>query len=456
MSRGSILVITLVFTSVFLVIFIGLAGLTSRHFHQGALQFQEDAALHLAEAGLHYGRWRLSHDSENFEAESKTISDQFAGETGSFDVSFEPPSSGSTVVAITSTGRTSSPASPDVTLRVRYGIPSFAQFSALFNSDYWFGDSDVLSGPSHSNGGIRMDGLSNSVVSSALETYICQPYHNCNYVEKPGVWGTGQDQDLWEWPVPPVNFNAISTDLLDMQLIAEASATYYDRSNAFGYHLIFHDTNTYSIYTVTSLGPPIYSWAPPEKKFTYTSVDIGTEVLLETKSVPAGGIIYVEDTVWVEGDIRDRVTVAAGVFPDQPSTNADVIINGDLSYGGVHDGSRVLGVIAQRHLLLPWSAAEDVLDMDGAYIAKSGSFGRRYYPNCCGAQAHRLKSKLNIFGMIGLNQLSVDTTYVNGSGTVISGYRETERVYDPNLLYNPPPYFPTTGEYEFLSWERVN
>lgn len=455
MSRGGILIMTLVFTGVFLVIFIGLTGLTSRHFHQGTLQFQEDAALHMAEAGLHYARWRLSHDSENLETESKAMEDQFAGQVGSFDISFGPPAPGSTVVTITSVGRTSSPASPNITLRARYGIPSFAQHSALFNSDYWFGDTDVLSGPAHSNGGIRMDGLSNSVVSSAAETYICQPQHSCNYEEKPGVWGIGQDQDLWEWPVAPVNFNGLTNDLLDMRLLAQASETYYDRANAFGYHLIFNDTNTYSIYRVTSLGPAILSWAPPEKKYTYTSVDIGTEVLVETKDVPSDGVIYIEDTVWIEGDIRDRVTVAAGVFPDQPSTNADVIINGDITYGGLRDGSRVLGVIAQRHILLPWSAAEDVLDMDGAFIAKSGSFGRRHYPNCCGAQAHRLKSKLNIFGMIGLNQLSVDTTWVNSGGTVTSGYQETERAYDPNLLYNPPPHFPTTGEYEFLSWERV-
>jgi len=27
--------------------------------------------------------------------------------------------------------------------------------------------------------------------------------------------------------------------------------------------------------------------------------------------------------------------------------------------------------------------------------------------------------------------------------------------YDSKLTYNPPPYFPTAGEYQFLGWEEL-
>lgn len=203
---------------------------------------------------------------------------------------------------------------------------------------------------------------------------------------------------------------------------------------------------------MTSLGSPVWSWTQ-ETDWQFTSHDVGGQELLEVKAVPSGGAIYTEDTVWIKGDIRDRLTVAAGVFPDSPATNVDVVINGDVSYGGVRDGTRVLGVIAQRHVLIPWSGAEDALELEGAYIAQKGRFGRRYYPDCCGAQAHRLKASLTRYGMIASNLVPV-TAWVSG-GSVVSGYQAGTAVYDPHLLYGPPSYFPTTGDYRFISWEEV-
>jgi len=47
------------------------------------------------------------------------------------------------------------------------------------------------------------------------------------------------------------------------------------------------------------------------------------------------------------------------------------------------------------------------------------------------------------------------TSWVNGSNQVISGYQSVDLSYDPNFLYGPPPYFPTNGEYQFISWEEL-
>lgn len=441
---------TLVFVTMFLVMFTGLVGVVSRSYRQAVVQSHDEIALQVAEAGLSFGRWRLAHDAEDLAAETRVVRDQFAGDLGSFAVTFVPQP-GSSVVEISSQGQAASLAERTVTLRARYGIPSLARYAFLTNEDVWYGGE--IHGPAHANGGIRMDGQSDSQMTSAKETYICQPYHGCNYVTKPGIWGSGGLAELWEFPVAPVDYNAVTLDLLTMKEQARETNTYLGPSGGFGYELEFNDDNTYAIYRVTARGPNVWSWFA-ETGWQNTSHDVGRRSLLGRQAVPSGGVIYSEDTLWISGDIRDRVTVAAGVFPDTPSTNVDIIINGDLSYGGVKDGTRVLGAIAQRHVLIPWSGADDELEINGAFIAQKGRFGRRYYRNCCGTQAHALKTQITRYGMVASNLVPV-TAWVDGSGRVVSGYRRGNSAYDPRLAYQPPPYFPVAGQYEFISWEEV-
>jgi hypothetical protein len=449
-NRGSILVMTLVFVVMFLVVFTGLVGVVSRTYQQAVIQSHDALAFQVAEAGLNFGRWRLAHDEDDLSAETREVSDQFAGVLGSYDVTFSQQP-GSTVVVITSIGHTASLPAREVTLRARYGAPSLARYVLLLNGDVWYGGE--ISGAVHANGGIRMDGESDSLMTSAQETYICQPYHGCSYEEKPGVWGSGEIKELWEFPVQSIDYAALTVDLLSMKTQAQSSNTYYASSGVFGYNVVFNNDNTYSIYRVTSRGPSVWSWFS-ETGWQFTSHDIGTQSLVETRAVPAGGVIYTEDRLWVSGEIQDRVTVAAGVFPDTPATNVDIILNGDISYGDVKDGTRVFGAVAQRHILIPWSGAEDVLELDGAFVAQKGRFGRRYYQNCCGTQAHAVKSRMERYGMIASNLVPV-TAWVNGGGNVVSGYEEGETTYDPNLLFLPPPYFPISGQPEFISWEQV-
>lgn len=453
-GRGSVLIMTLVFVAMFVAIFLALSGLVNRTYHQSVLQSHDELAFQIAEAGLNYARWRLAHASTDFSQETRDVTDQFAGVLGRYALTFETPLAGSSTVLITSAGTTQALPERTVQLRARYALPSLARYSYVTNSDVYF--AAEMHGPLHANGGIRMDGQSDSVVASAQETYTCQPIHGCNPAQsKPGIWGTGEEKALWQYPVPPVDYASLTLDLAAMKTAAQASNTYYPASGVFGYQLVFNANNTYSIYRVTQKAPAVYSCEYNSNNNWSCgsfSHDVQAQALVETKAVPAGGVLYIEDQAWVRGDIRDRVTVAAGRFPDNPATNVDVIVNGSISYGGVKDGTRAFGVIAQRHILIPWSGAQDTLFMDGAYLAQKGKFGRRYY-NCCGAGAHRLKTRIEIYGMIGSSQVP-GTTWTSG-GVVVSGYQQKVQYYDPNLRYDPPPYFPTTGQYEFISWEQL-
>lgn len=444
-SKGSILIMMLVMVVMFAVMFVALSGLVTRQYHESVLQIHDELAFQVAESGLNYGRWRLAHNSTDFTTETNDVTDQFANTAGSYTVTFTPQV-GSTQVTITSVGNTSETPARAITLKARYGIPSLAKYATITNSDVWYGG--TVKGPIHGNGGIRMDATSDSTVASAKATYVCQPYHGCNNEVKPGVWGVGQDKNLWQFPVAPVDYNALSQDLLAIKNVAQTAGTYYGPSGVFGYHVVFNANNTYSVYKVTRKKTNISSYTQ-ETGWESSSFDIDRETLLETKAVPDNKALYFEDTLWVNGTITSHITVAAGVFPDTTATNTDIIINGSITYNGVKDGTRVFGAVAQRNVLIPYYAAPDTLQMDGAYIAQKGKFGRHYYSS--GTQ--NVRTALNQYGMIASNTVPV-TAWVNSSGQVTSGYRGGEVAYDPNLLYGPPPYFPTSGSYEFISWEQ--
>ena len=294
-----------------------------------------------------------------------------------------------------------------------------------------------------------MDGQSDSIMTSAKATYICQSTQGCSgNPTKPGVWGSGGNAALWQYPVPAVDYAGLTSDLLSMKTAAQSAGTYFGSSGGYGYHIVFNSNNTYSLYKVTSKKSNIYSYFP-DTGWQNSSYDIKNQTLLTSATVPSGGILFFEDTLWVEGAVTSRITIAAGKFPENPSTYTDIIINGSVTYNGVKDGSRVIGAIAQGNILIPYSNAANNLELDGAYVAQHGRFGRRYY----NSGSYILRNNITTYGMVASNLVPV-TTWVNGSGSVIGGYQNGSSSYDPHLLYGPPPYFPTTGEYQFLSWEQ--
>lgn len=448
-QSGSTLTMTLVFLVMFTVIFVSLAGLVSRTYHQSLLQAQDETAFQVAEAGLNFARWRLAHNPEDFSAVSRELADQFGGALGTYDVTFVQPIAGNTIVYITSVGQTVSQPSRRVTLSARYGQPSLARYASITNGDVWYGG--AINGAAHSNGGIRMDGQSNSLMTSSKATYPCQPVHGCSspWQTKPGIWGGGTKSELWEFPVAPIDYNALTIDLLSMKEAAIAADTYYGPTNRPGYQIVFNANNTYTISEVRTKGPNVESCMySPTWKCEKSSYDVNQLTAIETRPVPANGVIFVEDTLWVKGDIRSRITVAAGAFPDQTATNVDIITNGSITYGGVHDGTRAFAAVAQRHILLPWSSVPDAMVLEGAFVAQKGSFHRRYYSH----NPHRLKTSLTRYGMVASNGVPA-TAWVN-NGAVVSGFQQGSSTWDSHMLYGPPPYFPTSGQYEFISWEE--
>jgi hypothetical protein len=129
-------------------------------------------------------------------------------------------------------------------------------------------------------------------------------------------------------------------------------------------------------------------------------------------------------------------------------------VNQDLRYTN-YNGSDTIALIAQNDFNVGWQSS-DTLRIDAAIIAQNGRVGRYYYhPSSLQSQSNHCepydtRQKITLYGMI-MSDQRYGFGYTDGSG-----YMEREIIFDPNLLYNPPPSFPlTTDQYDLISWDEV-
>ena len=465
-NHGTMLVMVLVFTGLFTVVAVGLAGMIASQHKLVLKKITWHKSLAAAEAGINYYRWHLAHAPGDYQDGTggpgpyiHDYKDNLGNTTGQFSLNIAAPPQCSETVIIESTGLMNEDPNVERTIKVKYGRPSLAAFAFLTNSNVWFGDDETLHGPLHSNGGIRMDGYNDGVTESARETYICGLEHNCSDEIKPGIWGTGEEQTLWDFPVSNIDFDEVTTDLATLRTTAkntQCSSTEdcYWGPAGLGYHLRFLNDGTFNLYRVTRLYSTV--WQYDGSSWIRDSLDFNRENFLGNYDIPADcGIIFIEDDLWIDGEVNGHVTVVVAELPDD-GTNPRVIINGDLVYTS-KDGSNSLGIISQSDIYVPLYAAKNDLQINAALMAQKGHVFRNYYYNRYlpwNARQYNLRKSLNLYGVIITNTVWT-WSWVNSSKNTISGYRNTETIYDPNLIYNPPPGFPTTGEYQILQWEET-
>lgn len=449
-QTGTILFTTLILGGLAAFLIGGMVQLGVNEYRAGKTKAAKELALEIAEAGVEYYKWHLAHDPTDFQDGTggpgpyeHGYTDKNGTLVGRFSLDIVPPPPGSTVVRIVSTGRSIIEPSVRRTVAARVGFPALTDYSFLTNGDIWIGDTEVVHGKMHANGGIRFDGLDDAPIMSARATYICRPHHGCGNQERPGVWGGGGPTSFWQFPVPAVDFNGITVDLANLKTLAQTSGMYLGSSGTNGYYLHFNANNTVDVNRVTALRPSVVGWDVGGVR-RVESNDIRTAVLIETRAVPASGAIFVEDRVWVDGTVSGHVTVGSGRFPDNPATRTNVIINGNIIYTA-KDGSAALGLIAQQHVLIP-RYSPNQLEIDAAVLAQNGSAQRYYYPG-------NILDRLVVYGSIISNGVWT-WSWVSGGGAVVSGYRNTDTTYDANLTYGPPPGFPVGNSYQSISWDE--
>lgn len=461
-SKGIITPALLVITGAFMVVIYGLILVLTTQLDFSHRQVAGEQALGIAEAGVNYYRWHLAHDPIDFQDGTgqpgpyiHTYTDPEGQEIGSYSLEITPPSNGSSIVTIKSTGWTNQFPNVKRTITAQYGKSSFARYAFLLNASSWYGTGSVTNGEIHSNNGIRMDGTNNGIVSSARTTYMCGSETGCQPpTQRPGVWGSGGSQALWRYPVPSIDFDAVSFDFTQMRSAAQSSGLYLPSGNWRGYHLLFQSNGQVIVRRVTATSnvqgyrvPGEGLGAEGQGGCRNRAMNISAEQNVGTYNLADRPIIFSEEDLWIEGTVRGRVTVVSASFPTA-SGNNNIWIRNNIQYTNM-DGSDSLGVIAQNDVLL----ARDLPNqfrMDGAYMAQKGQVIRFGFLNNCGDHSNSIRQKLTLNGAI----ISYNKSYWNYNTPLESGFIERELNYDTHLLYAPPPYFPVAGEYEFISWKE--
>ncbi len=480
---GSMLVLVLVATGLFLVLVLGAITVGVLQQKLNLRKVARAQALHIAEAGVNYYRWVLYHEHEEYCNNEPCIGPPNYGPygpyaytdsagkgiTGYYELYITPPELyGSTIVKIRSVGWVADYPNIKREVEVKCGIPSWSNYSTLCDSNIRFGEGTETWGPIHSNGGIRFDGVAHNVITSQLLDYN-DPDHSGpdeygvhTHVYATGIYDPNEVSDGSNppnppdysgdpnnpflagrsFPVTPISFNLLDNYSTTTRAKAAENGIILPHTSGEGYHITISpvpgvQNDTLTIRVVNSITPTCFSnWAWQET-FRITS-----ETNYMTTTTPPNGLVYVEDNLWVDGQLDgDRITMLA--FYDN---NTNIIINNDITYTH-YDGTEALGLIAENDVSVGLYS-EDDLRIDAALIAKNGRVGRNHYNwwNCDSTYWDR--DTITVYGAIATKQ-RYGFAWTDGSG-----YDNRNLIYDNNLMFAPPPHYPTTGEYTFISWRE--
>jgi len=463
-ERGLTVLLVLVFAGVF---GLSVMALTSFIFSQaklGASKEVREQALSIADAGLNYYHWFLAHNPTDLQdgtgEDGPYVHDYNDPETGEKIGTFSLEVSGNMAcgqlqsVDVTSTGTVTKDTRFARTIEARHGAPSVSEYAYIIGASVWAGSGREITGPYHSNGGIRMDGTNNSIVTSAVSTW--DDSFDCEASgSSPGVCGDGSGSALWQYPVSEISFDDMATNLSSMKTQAQSNGiylapystteiTYYGYVTApNGYHLIFNADGTVDIYQVTET-----SWTQGYLSGIGYTLDFHTitaETFIERRTIPTDcPMIFVEDKLWVEGTVKGKVTVVAADLVNA-GYDPSVILSGDINYavGGGTDG---ITVISEFGIYIPPNSSDN-MSLKGIFVAQGDRFGRPYYQG-------NIKTQLTMQGAI-ISRQRVGTAWIS-NGTTVSGYTNRDNSYDRLQVTNPPPFTPShTPIPQYVLWQEL-
>lgn len=457
--KGNVTPAILVISASFIIVIYAILVLLATQLDFSNRDLATQKALHVAESGIDYYRWHLNSDPTDYQDGTgedgqylHNLLDSEGNNIGSYILEITPPEDNSTRVTVKSTGYSNNNSNLSRTVTAVFGRQPLTAFAFLHNSNIWFGQEITINGPIFTNGGIRMDGTNTSTVQTTVATYTCGVETGCSSpTEKPGIWGNGGPQELWEFPIPMIDFDNINADFNDLKTEAQSDGLYLGPSGKSGYHIIFNSDSTFTVNQVTNAqATKGYSF-----EFGCENVvqDIKVEQLIGTFNVVDVPVIFVEDDVWVDGTLNGETTVAAARFPID-TNNADIIILDNLVYLDKL-GDHKLGLVSQNDVIIGLEVPE-YLEINGALLAQSGRVIRHHYKyfQCSqGNGQHALKNELILYGSI-ISNLSSYWNFSQGPGLPASGFVKTIINFDPNLEESPPGYFPSYGEFQLLDWKE--
>jgi hypothetical protein len=462
-KKGTVIAYALVIIAMTSIILAGIMQFIVSQLKYGYYDESKQASFEVAEAGTFFYRWYLAHQTDGKTAQQintfwktgnplgvstpyeKEYVNPWNGEAiGKYKIIVTPPEVGSTITIVTVQGWTYKYPNNKRTIKVRFRRPSWSEFAVLGNEYQRFGSGTTVNGKLFSNGGIHFDGVATNTISSSVSTYF-DGDSDVNKT-KPGVWtswasehNTDMNSDVFlagkSFPVPIKSFASVSADLKLMHDTSKiAGQGYFYAGSKQGWHIILQG-NTFKVREVKT-----YSTSGSNEN----DISAYQTTTWTTNNIPDNGVIFVENNAWVEGNINGKkLTIAVGNVDGEGNGGNGAIYNlnikNDITYTN-HDGSDVLGLISDNNIEIIENSDTN-LEIDAALLATDGRVGRLNYGGT--------KNSITIYGAIATNQ-RYGFAYTDGTG-----YQIRNLNYDNNLLYFPPPYFPTGTQYLMDLWEEL-
>jgi hypothetical protein len=216
---------------------------------------------------------------------------------------------------------------------------------------------------------------------------------------------------------------------------------YFDNSGL-GRRIILKSDGTYDVCTVDTANAQTHAISKYVKNSGGGTCNSCSGTCLTNYALVDGGVIFIEDTAWVEGTINNKKVTIAAVNLTGEGGLADIYIgtsNNNLRYAS-YNCNNMLGLVAQKDIRVLGSCPDNFI-VDAALLAQTGTVG-------INDNGFSGKSSLTFNGAIA----SFKQPYFQHG---YSGFAVRLYNYDNNLLYCPPPYFPTGTEYSIDLWEEL-
>ncbi len=356
-------------------------------------------ALHMADAGLNAYLYELRRDPSYFVANptiGPTVQDDGVWTVTAVAASVNEP------LQLTATG---SIPSMNVTRTVVASVrfPTYAEYMFLSNADLNIGADAVIDGKIRSNGNVNNSGTVTGKVTAS------------GNVTGSGTFGQGYERNM-----PTIDFSQVTVDMANMKSVATASSAYFNNSGGYGFRVILSGSS-----------------ARVERVTGGTSTGNLTTTLLRTLTVPAAGVLFFDEDVWVQGDYSTMVTIGC---------SRDIYVADNLE-PSQSNRPFTCGLVAQRSVIVPtwYPSMPQVMRLDAAMLAQTGTIYGDY-------RSGVTKSKITITGSMSYNTYGYFALY--SGNTVSAGFRARDYLYDPRLELYPPPYYPMLrdGSLKVSTW----
>ena len=292
---------------------------------------------------------------------------------------------------------------------------SFSRFGyySVVEGNIWWISGDTVWGPMHTQDNLRVAGAPVFMQrSTSLESII---YKTGPSVDKPvfkGGYNTG------------VNIS-LPTDLVPLRTAAASGKKF---------------TGPDSVYILLESNGKLKWKQGVGSAWTEENVT----------SFTPNGVIYADGAnVHVSGILSGRVTICAGGLTGK-GKQGNIYLDGGITYA--HDprsgsSTDLLGLVADNSILIADNAANagKSIDIQASVFCRTGGFTAENW------STRGVEGSIKLLGGIQHNARAPVGTFSGSPPHLVSGYLKNY-LYDERLMNDAPPFFPTTGQYEIVSW----